>query len=172
MPTLETARMVLRPFKSSDIDMLTALLSDPAVYEAYGRCEASKEWAEMVLAGMVSGKSTYPSPAYRIAVAIESKQSGELSGLVDVTCVNDLGELTVAMSAGARGQGIGPEVLPVLFGWLRTKTEVRLITASTLISNKAAQRLMAKIGMKEIDRDSAMVCGKIEVQTIEYELRI
>jgi len=76
------------------------------------------------------------------------------------------------MSAGARGQGIGPEVLPVLFGWLRTKTEVRLITASTLISNKAAQRLMAKIGMKEIDRDSAMVCGKIEVQTIEYELRI
>jgi hypothetical protein len=31
---------------------------------------------------------------------------------------------------------------------------------------------MAKIGMKEIDRGSAKVCDKKEVQTIEYELKI
>lgn len=53
-----------------------------------------------------------------------------------------------------RGKGNGFEALQAIVKWVSSMENVKVIKASCLIDNKPSARILEKVGMREVERDS------------------
>lgn len=146
---LQTERLRLREFGMRDVDRLAALDSDPEVMRYISRGVATPR--EVILTKVLPGWLAFYNQPRPIGFwAVERLQDDEFIGWLhlrpDLISPPQL-ELGYRFSRHAWGQGLASEgaraLIDMGFGNLRCD----VITARTLIGNRASQRVMQKCGL-------------------------
>jgi RimJ/RimL family protein N-acetyltransferase len=153
-PTLETARLILRPFRVDDFDAVAAYWSDPVVarWTRGGQpIDRSKAWLRLV-----------EHPGHWALMnygfwAVEEKSSGTMIGevgFIDLKrdydpAVNGVPEIGWVLSSQAHGKGYATEAAKECVLWGRENLgPVRLIAAVNA-DNRASIRVAEKCGFRE-----------------------
>lgn len=172
-PRLETARLVLEPYKDSDLDDILAYASNEEVtrflsWEAHKTLEDSRQFLEWV-------RDTTSEEIGKIffVFAIRLKETGRVIGTVDFKNPKPwIGQIDYVLGLDHWGQGIMPEAAAALRDWsLNQFPDMVRLQSYCETENKASARVMEKIGMKfeGIRRKSFKARGRI-IDLADYAL--
>jgi aminoglycoside 6'-N-acetyltransferase len=141
LPTLDGARVRLRPVGPQDRDALVAVLSDPTVVEWWDTRGAENS-ADELIAG---------EPDWHV-FAIEV--DGEVAGSIQATEENDPdyhhAGIDIFMSARYQGRGFGTDAVRTLARWLIEERGHHRLTIDPAAANAKAIRTYEKVGFKPV----------------------
>lgn len=147
IPTLESQRLILRPFRSSDASEVQRLAGDWAVADTTdviphpyedGVAEA---WIESHEAGYDSGRD--------LTLAITRRRDGQLLGAMTlfIRRAHDCGELGFWVGKPYWNQGICTEAATAMVEHGFTQVNLNRIEAKHFSRNPASGRVLQKLGM-------------------------
>ena len=147
--TLETRRLVLRPFRAEDAeDMYRNWASDPLVtryltWPAHESAGVSRK----ILAGWIP---RYSDGGY-FNWAVEWKETGRVIGNISVVKLDEdkeTADMGYCLGRAFWGRGIMPEALRAVMDYLFDTVGLNRIAACHDVNNPKSGRVMAKAGMK------------------------
>ena len=147
--TIETQRLILRPFEERDAADLYEYLREPAV-----NCFACMKLHSLEEARAVAIKRSGETEFY---FAIVLKESGKVIGEIDAypsatapeeDAVRDTFSPCWMLNQAYQGQGYAYEAAHAFFDYLFTQKGARRIYAYTEDYNLSSQRLCEKLGMR------------------------
>lgn len=148
--TLETPRLVLRPYSLDDAEQVTALLQDPEIHRWTASIpfpytiEHAKEFLGKCAENDVTGES--------FVWAITNREDGQIMGamgLHDVSRELERAELGYWMGRDFRGNGYATEAARRVVSWCFEVGEFHRIQATYFPGNQASAGVMQNIGMRE-----------------------
>ena len=147
--TLETRRLILRPFTTDDAeDMFANWASDPEVTKYLTwPAHPSAAVTRMLLGDWVSH---YADGAF-FQWAIVWKETGSVIGSIGVVSLQEeaeTAEIGYCLGRAFWGRGIMPEALRAVIDYLFDTVGLRRITAGHDVNNPNSGRVMEKAGMK------------------------
>ena len=146
IPSIEGLRVVLNRVVDTDADALQDLIDNPLVqrYEPAYLFEKQRddvqETIRLMYGDLFENKES-------LILAIRVKETGELAGLAEFYSLRDN---LHKVSIGYRlrecwwGQGLATEAACLMVGYLYGETDIEIITASTMVENKASARVLEK----------------------------
>lgn len=144
---IDTERLVVRQFGSSDVDELHAVCSDPEVVRFVDvgeplprdQCEL---WIERSLAN-------YESRGYGAAAVIE-RESGRFIGYAGIVHAPDRTEpeIIYAFEKAAWGRGLASELVPPLVHFGLVDCRLPLLLATIAAENTPSRRVVEKCGFR------------------------
>ncbi|GAA0577989.1 GNAT family N-acetyltransferase [Rhizomicrobium electricum] len=153
-PILETARLILRPFRVDDFDAVAAYWGDPAVarWTRGGQpISRSQAWLRLI-----------EHPGHWALMhygfwAVEEKSSGTMIGevgFIDLKrdydpAVNDVPEIGWVLSPQAQGKGYATEAAKACLPWGREHLGPIRVIAAVNADNRASIRVAEKCGFRE-----------------------
>jgi RimJ/RimL family protein N-acetyltransferase len=146
--TLTTARLILRPWQTSDTEPFTAMSQDPEVMAhllAFTSREAIAVWIQRQQAHFAKNGFGF--------WAIESRDTGEFMGATGLLCIAYEAHFTPAVEIGWRlarrfwGQGYVPEAARFALQFGFENLGLSEIVANTVSANHNSRRVMEKLGM-------------------------
>lgn len=140
METLETARLVLRPFAPTDAADLFAYLHRPVA-----SCFLSLTLADMLAAEQEA--TTRSQNEHSVAVCLHG--SGQLIGDLFADPEDDTVSVGWNFNPAFFGQGYAHEAAAALFAQLFTARAARRLYAYVEDTNIASQRLCERLGMRQ-----------------------
>jgi ribosomal-protein-alanine N-acetyltransferase len=163
-PTIETERLILRPFREADIQDIFAYASDDQVakyvtWNVHRTIEDSKAFFEKIKewTNAEEGKIFF-------IFAMELKSSTKVIGTIDFKQPHILcGQIDYAMSSKYWNQGLMAEAALAVKNWSLDKyPKIVRIQALCLSDNVGSRRVMEKIGMEFecIRRKSFIIKGE------------
>jgi RimJ/RimL family protein N-acetyltransferase len=170
VPILETKRLLLRPFRRSDVDDYAEMKSDPEVLrylvgggmEPWNRGRSSRHMAFMIGHWQVWGSGSW---------AVEHQESGALIGMVGFSEPEGWPDFELAWTLARRYWGHGyateaaREALAYAFTTLKREQVISLIHPE----NRASIRVAERIGESLLDRINhlghEMLCYGIDRET-------
>lgn len=170
IPTLETERLLLRPFRGNDLDDYAVLRADPEVLrylvgaggEPWDRARSSRHMAFIIGHWQVWGSGTW---------AVEHRESGAFVGMVGFSEPEGWPGLELAWALARRHWGHGyateaaPEALAHAFSIWKRERVISLIHPE----NRASIRVAERIGERLLDRRNylgrEMLCYGIDRET-------
>lgn len=166
-PTLETARLVLRPLAPSDVPALAEWMPDPAIYAYWGKGPGKAErHPELLFA-----KERRPAKSFHLGIAL--RETGRVVGDVWVYRIVRDREATVAVRLGRphQGRGFGTEALSAMVRFCFAHTELRRLRTEVDVRNAASRRMLEKCGFvrKGDARRGKMVSVSCEFFVYELE---
>lgn len=152
--SLETDRLLLRPFTTDDVDHLVALDSDPAVMRFIngGRTTPREEVVERVLPRFL----WYQEQPHGYGFwAVEEKATSAFLGWFHLRPDPDQGdpaepELGYRLTRDAWGRGYATEGSRALIARAFATLGARRVWASTMVLNVRSRRVMEKAGMRHV----------------------
>lgn len=146
IPRIEGERIVLDRVVATDADALRDLICNARVqrYEPTYLFEKQFDDAVDAIANMYGDLFTNKES---LILAIRVKETGELAGLAEFYGLRDL---LHKISVGYRlrecwwGHGLATEAARLMVAYLYGKTDIEVITASTMIENKASAHVLEK----------------------------
>jgi RimJ/RimL family protein N-acetyltransferase len=146
-----TERLVLRPFRESDLDDLYAMRSLPEVVRyLYGEVRSREECEELLAERMT--QTRIDGEGDGIGLAVERREDGRVIGDVSLwvrSAEHRQGEIGFVFHPGAQGRGYAREaaaaVLDVAFGELG----LHRVFGRTDGRNDASAALMRRLGMRQ-----------------------
>ena len=151
MSTVETERLVLRPWLSSDIDALAAIFAEPAVWRyPFGRGFSRAE-SEQFLDRQLEHWETFGFGSW----AVELKAEERLIGYIGLSVPRWLPEVLPAVEVGWRlhpdcwGRGLATEGGRASLGHGFEVLELDRIISIFVPDNVASGRVMEKLGMHD-----------------------
>lgn len=152
--SLETDRLLLRPFSADDVDHLVALDSDPAVTRFIngGRPTPREEVVERVLPRFLWYQEQRNGYGFW---AVEEKATGAFIGWFHLRPAPDGGdpaepELGYRLLRDAWGKGYATEGSRALIARAFESLDARRVWASTMVLNVGSRRVMEKAGMRHV----------------------
>lgn len=152
-PLLETARLILRPFRASDLDVQAAMHADPEVMRFLGGNTLAREeiWRKMLCAPGMWAMLGY---GYW---AVERKQDGRLigqAGFADFKRdmqpgIEGLPEMGWVFASDVGGQGYAAEAVAAGLSWADRTLGTGQIVAIIDPANDRSIRLAQKAGFSE-----------------------
>ena len=148
IPTLETARLVLRPFRPEDADAITELLNDPSVSATletipfpYDR-EYAVQWIPM--------HAQLFEAARELHLAIELRKTREFLGAVGLLSIDLGGPPQLGYWLGRRywGNGYATEAVRELVRYARRNLGARGVAARCMVDNPASIAVLTKVGLR------------------------
>jgi RimJ/RimL family protein N-acetyltransferase len=157
IPTIETARLLLRPHTIDDFSDYATMWSDEAVVRFISGVPSTREqtWARML---RVAGMWYYMGFGF---LAIEEKQSGRFIGEAgfldmkrDMHPVSTEGTLETGwgLMSFAQGRGYASEALTALIAWAEERFPSKPMTCIIHPENDRSLRLARKLGFREVQR--------------------
>ena len=143
--TLQTERVVLRPFLQGDISPdYVSWLNDPQVVRYSNQ--------RFVTHTQASCRAYLESFAGTPNLFLSVRMRADDRAVGTMTAYRSLRHGTVDMGilighGAARGIGVGQEVWNLLLGWLVDQPDIRKVTAGAMRSNVAMIRIMQRSGM-------------------------
>lgn len=172
-PTLETKRLILEPYKDSDLPDILAYASRPEVpkfvpWEAHKTIEDSQKFLDFVRQSTrnMRGKVFF-------VFAIRYKESGRVIGSIDFKNVNQFtGQIDYALGHENWGKGIMSEAAQAISDWaFSSLPEMVRLQAFCVSENIRSSRVMEKIGMsREGMRRKAFVLKGKPVDLADYAI--
>lgn len=148
-PTLRTARLVLRPFESSDAADLLRVFADPEVVRYWSNgAWTNIAQAEAMIAEAQQGYRDGGLQRYAIALA----ETGRLIGICNLRGhfeQNRRCELGYALGSAHWGQGYVGEALEALLAHAFDALDINRIEADIDPRNEASARLLEKLGFRQ-----------------------
>jgi ribosomal-protein-alanine N-acetyltransferase len=153
-PTLETSRLILRPWRDSDIDAWVALCADERVMEFF----PSTQDREQSEAGAARLRERFDRDGYGWW-AVEVKNGDAFAGTVVIQDVPYDAHFTPALEVGWRlsvanwGRGYATEAARAALDFAFAKLGCSEIVAMTMVANVRSRRVMERLGMSRDPRD-------------------
>lgn len=152
--TIETARLILRPWREDDRKPFAEMSADPAVMEhllPLGGREGADEWINRQMAHLAEHGFCF--------WALQAKKSGAFVGAVGLLRIGYEAHFTPAVEVGWRvsrsfwGQGYATEAgaASIQFGF--RELGLGEIVANTVAGNTNSRRVMEKLGMSHNAKD-------------------
>ena len=146
IPRLEDDRLLLRQITAADAQDLSCFAHSPAIYRLLPTFLYEQKYPDIhrVIDGLYADclrKS--------LILGVFLRQGGDFCGLAEWYGFRD--EIH-KVSIGYRfleacwGKGIASETVGLMIDWLLNETDIRIVTASTMLENKASGRVLAKNG--------------------------
>jgi RimJ/RimL family protein N-acetyltransferase len=146
-PSIETARLRLRPFRARDLDALTPIYADPAVmrYMRTGQ-PATRERVQAALAFYITYWADHGFGIW----AVEHQADGALIGQCGLFHLDNTPEVEVAylLAQPYWGQGLASEAAGAALRYGFTAVGLARIVAVVRPENVASQRVLTKIGLR------------------------
>jgi RimJ/RimL family protein N-acetyltransferase len=149
-PVLETARLRLRPFRTSDLDAQAVMLGDPEIMRHLGGKPLTREesWRRMLCA---PGLWTTLGYGYW---AVERREDGALLGQIGFgdfkrdmrPCIVGLPEMGWIFARHAQGRGHAVEAGAAALAWIDGARVAAEIVAIIAPGNTASIRVARKLG--------------------------
>jgi RimJ/RimL family protein N-acetyltransferase len=158
MTTLETSRLVLRPWSDSDRAPLAKILGDAHVRRFYPSVATPEETGAQIDGSIAKAASN----GFHFQAA-ELKATGALAGLIGIGVIPD--DLRIVMRDNPRveigwqldkalwGLGLAPEGALAWLDYAWETLELEEVVAFTAAINLPSQRVMEKIGMRREPAD-------------------
>ncbi len=149
-PTIETSRLLLRPFELSDALDVQRLAGDRAIADTTDGIPhpypdgAAEEW--------IGTHEELFETEKLVSCAVTSRSSGELLGavsLMDISRAHDRAEIGYWIGKPHWNQGFCTEAAAALVAWGFESLRLHRIFGRYLRRNAASGRVLAKIGMRE-----------------------
>lgn len=144
MPTIETARMVLRPLHVGDADEMATVLADSSLYEFTGGEPPTVSELANRYRQQTAGPGT-PGEHWCNWIMCVGDQ-GRAVGFVQATVVGDMADLAWVLGAPDQGHGFATEAVMAVRDWLAEHT-VRRVEAHIHPRHVASQAVAQRIGM-------------------------
>lgn len=149
-PVIETARLVLRPFRADDVDAQAAMLGDPVVTRHLGGQPFGREdaWRKLLC-----GAGCWPVFGFGYW-AVERREDSRLIGQVGFAdfrrvmtpCIEGLPEMGWLFAAEAFGQGYASEAALAGLAWIDRAMAPAEIVAIIDHENAGSIRVAEKAG--------------------------
>ena len=144
IPFLRGERIVLRRVGEKDADSLQELVQSPGVYRFLPTFLYEKKYEDIrdVLDGLYE-------ECFRESIILAADLNGEFCGLAEMYGFRDeIHKISVGYRFLERfwGKGIATEALQIMIRYLLEETDIEIITASTMIENRASARVLLKNG--------------------------
>lgn len=148
IPSIEGDRIVLDRVVDADSDALQDLISNPLAqrylptYLFEKQFDDAHEAISQLYGDLFENKES-------LILAIRMKETGELAGLVEFYGLRDS---LHKISVGSRlrecwwGCGLATEATRLAVDFLYGETDIEIITASTMVENKASAHVLEKVG--------------------------
>lgn len=150
LDTVLTGRLLLRAFRDSDLDDVSALQSDPEVvrylyWEVRTRAE-SRAWLRERMAA-----DRLEADGDAVAYAVQRRVDGRVIGSVNVwwrSVVHQQAEIGFVFLPAAQGQGYAREATSAVLDLIFPRLDLHRVYASTDARNVASAGLMRRLGMR------------------------
>ena len=150
IPRIEGGRLVLKRLVPSDAPALAELTGDPAVYRYEPTFLLERQYAD---ARQAIGALYRDFPSESIVLGVFLRDcgvaDGGFCGLAELYGYRrEIRKVSVGYRLLRRrwGQGIATEALSLLIGYLYGRTDAEIVTASTMVENRASARVLEKNG--------------------------
>ena len=141
-PEITATELTLRPWKASDVPVVTAAFADPVIQRWHCRSMTDQEAADWIDAWPARWRN-------ETAAAWAVLDAGTVVGQVGLRCV-DLAEGSAAVSywvlPHARGRRVAPRALSALTVWSFEKLGLHRLALSHSTANAASCRVAEKAG--------------------------
>ena len=148
VPTLTTARLVLRPFSRADLDALVPIHSEPSFWWYPLRSAMSEDETAAFLARVIE---RYDTDGFGVEALVD-RESGALIGWAGLAVPHFLPEILPAVEVGwrlaasHRGRGLATEAGSAAVRWGFTEGGLERIVSIYEPENAASGRVMKKLG--------------------------
>ena len=148
--SLETARLLLRRWRSDDLDGLAAVNAQPEVmrYIHDGRTLDRAATAQR----LATYQRHWDEHGFGL-YAVQIKETGELAGFAGLAVPTFLPEIMPAVEIGWRlgrtywGRGLATEAARAVVAHARAELGLRRLVSIHVVGNEASTRVMLKLGM-------------------------
>ena len=146
-PTLQTARLILRPFVLADASDVQRLVGDKDV--ASTTLRISHPYEDGVAEQWIAGQQEKFERGEAATFALERRDGGQLIGCIslDIAQANQAAELGYWIGKPWWNQGYGTEAARAVVQYGFTQLGLNRIHALCMTRNPASGRIMQKIGM-------------------------
>lgn len=146
IPCIEGERIVLDRVVPTDADALRDLVGNPRVqrYEPTYLFEKQFDDAEEAIARLYGDLFANRES---LILAIRLRGTGELAGLAEFYGLRDsLHKISMGYRLRERwwGRGLATEAVRLMVGYLYGETDIQIITASTMVQNRASAHVLEK----------------------------
>lgn len=147
MLTLETRRLILRPFAEADAKAASHNSTRPIVAHYMSDMVLNTEDEARGWIAWLAAKCNIHDPC--VVLAIELKNGGEVVGLIGVAPKKELDneiEILFSVADEHQGNGYATEAGEVLIRWMFENTGRERLSAIVKPLNKASRRVIEKLG--------------------------
>jgi RimJ/RimL family protein N-acetyltransferase len=152
IPTLETARLVLRPFRLADAEAVTELINDPVVSDTLETIPYPyyREYADH----WIGTHESLFDEARELHLAVELRESSELLGAVALLFKDRHGPPHLGYWLGRRywGRGYATEAVRAIVQYAHRQLGAATIAARCMIDNPASVAVLARVGLRRVGR--------------------
>jgi RimJ/RimL family protein N-acetyltransferase len=162
-PTLDTARLRLRPFRDADAGALFALHSDPHVLRYWD----SPPWTDPSrAAGFLTTCRQLEEEGTGVRLAVVRGDDGAFLGWCGLSRWNPTyrsAAIGYVLAATAWGQGYATEAARAVLGWAFARLDLNRVQAETDTRNIASARVLEKLGFVREGtlREDCVVDGEV-----------
>jgi RimJ/RimL family protein N-acetyltransferase len=145
MTTLETNRLILRPFQETDLDDLCALYSDPDVMRYLNAGALNRDETAVRLQRMLDHWQTHGYGVW----AVIHKKDDRFIGRCGIANVHDFAdrELVYTFARAYWGQGYATEAARAALDYAFTYLKLPRVIALAVADNLASRNVMRKLAM-------------------------
>jgi 3-dehydroquinate dehydratase / shikimate dehydrogenase len=149
---IETKRLILRPWKESDLNPFAALNADPRVMKYFPKTLTIEETQQFITVL----KSKFEKDGFSF-FATELKSTGEFIGMIGLSIPSYETPFTPCVEIGWRiayehwNKGYATEGALACLDFGFNELKLKKIVSFTAVENKTSQRIMEKIGMNRVE---------------------
>ncbi|MCP5158702.1 MAG: GNAT family N-acetyltransferase [Gammaproteobacteria bacterium] len=156
-PTLETQRLILRPFELSDASRLKLLAGDKRIADV--TANIPYPYPEGLAETWISSHAEKWSKYEMASFAIIEKKSMILIGCISIMNIKSSeGELGYWIGVESWNHGYGTEACKKIIEFCFNELNLKRVHAHHLSRNPASGKVLAKCGLKHVDSGEAQ-CG-------------
>ena len=146
---LETARLIIRPFKDSDLESFLDYRADPEIERYQGWGEFTREDARRFID---SQRGHTPGiPGNHTQIAIELKATGAMIGDLYLNVLADeprQANLGYSLATEHQGQGYATEAVSAFLDYVFQSLDLHRVMATVDCDNERSIALLERIGMR------------------------
>ncbi|HWT25506.1 MAG TPA: GNAT family N-acetyltransferase [Solirubrobacteraceae bacterium] len=117
---------------------------------------ASLLYAELTTAAADGGRPLGPFGTYQVVRRADGEVIGD-AGFLGPPDATGAVHLAIVITEPARRRGYATEAVSALLEWARTQDGLTCVLADTTRTNRAAQRLLERVGMQPVGRDDQLL---------------
>ena len=144
IPYMESDRIILRKLTLDDADSLQEMVDSPAVYRYLPTFLYEKKYPDV----RYVIRHLYDE-CFQESIILGVFEGGEFCGLAEMYGFRDpIHKISIGhrLMEKCWGRGVSSEALKMMVDYLFEKTDIEIITASSMVVNKAAATVLSKNG--------------------------
>lgn len=152
LPTIDSARLRLRPFRADDAAAVTTLLDDPEVSKTLA--SIPYPYLRRYADAWIETHAALFSACHELHLAITLRDTDELLGAMALLVKDPEAPRELGYWLGRRhwGCGFATEAGRALIGFAQRELGVRTIRARCMVMNPASAAVIGKLGFRRIGR--------------------